>query len=138
MCIEGNNYIAPKWAREEREINSGSTTETLHNCKTSEVIQQYFTINNTNTQIHRVSQTKHKLHYLTICNVTLGRSQQPTISQTKFQRGLAESILRSAHTGSPLTADCLHSQDYLTVIKGFKFQGQLQGQGKRFPAQAGL
>jgi type II secretory pathway component PulK len=47
MCTEGNNYIAPKWAREEREINSGSTTETLNNYTTSNGIQQYFNINST-------------------------------------------------------------------------------------------
>jgi hypothetical protein len=29
MCAEGNNSIASKWAREEREINSGSTREIL-------------------------------------------------------------------------------------------------------------
>jgi len=109
----------------------------------SKVIQQHFNNNKTKKYraIHWVTDTKHKLHYLTIYNVTLGQSQRPTCRLSAKQNFKEVWPRQNWYQHTPAhqsTADCVHSQDYLTPIKGFEFQGKLQGQGTRFPPQTGL
>jgi hypothetical protein len=120
MCAEGNNSIAPKWAREEKEINSGSTRKILNVYTMPKVTPQYIST----LTIHKIpgnplGNTEHKLHYLTICNVALGRSQRPT-GQLSAKRNFKDVWPSEQTPARQPTADCLHYQDYLIPIRGLE------------------
>lgn len=68
--------------------------------------------------------------YLTICNVALGRSQRPTgrlPAKPNFKEVWRRQNLYYYTLARQSIADCLHSQDYLTQVKGFEIHGQIQG-----------
>jgi len=96
----------------------------LYNYTMLKVIQQYFN-NNTkkNRAIHWVTETKHKLHYLTVCNASLGRSQRPTdrlSAKPNFKEVWSRQNWGHHTPARQSTADCLHFQDYLNSDKGVR------------------